>query len=119
MTTLQNYINKKKALNKAFSDLRADGFIARQHFACCSSCANAELGDLVEESGNDKVVFYHKQDTQHMVNTGTLHLRYRHWNGNDEQDTEVGNEILNALLAHDLEPEWDGNPRSCIILKGV
>jgi hypothetical protein len=76
----------KSKLNNAFSKLRKAGYIAKQNFMCCNSCAWAEFSEEVE-----KVVFYHAQNTPD-IKDGFLRLS---WSGNVT-------EICNVLLSEGL-----------------
>lgn len=83
----------KKDLTQAFKELRKLGYFARQNFMCCQSCAWSQ----VPEEKEDKVVFYHRQDTPD-VNYGSVYLA---WNGN-------GNEIVEIMSKY-FKVEWDGS----------
>lgn len=87
---------KKTQLTKAFSDLRKIGYLARQNFSCCQSCAWAEIPD----DKSERAVFYHRQDHMGMRETGEVYLS---WAGN-------GHEIVNVLKSNGLSVEWDGTP---------
>ena len=93
---------RKNEVNELFKKLRKAGYIARQNFACCSSCASYELGELCESKGipedSRKVVYYHRQDTDRFWKTGKLFLG---WSGN-------GDEIKQLALDAGLSVEWDG-----------
>ena len=83
----------KKDLTQAFKELRKLGYFARQNFMCCQSCA----WSAVPEEKEDKVVFYHRQDTPD-VKYGSVYLA---WSGN-------GNEIVEIMSKY-FNVEWDGS----------
>lgn len=97
----------KKVFNEIFKELRQQGFIARQHFACCSTCAWAEIdNELIgigasEEQKN--VVFYHSQDsTSFDKETKDLtSILYLSWRGDGEK-------IAETVRKHGFEVKWDG-----------
>lgn len=74
-------MNRKANLNQAFKELRKLGYFARQNFMCCQNCAWAEVPVDVK-----KVVFYHKQDGQHLEETGECYLS---WSGDRNEIAEV------------------------------
>lgn len=59
-----------KELNKVFQMLRGMGYVARQRYKCCSSCAGAAIAhEFNEKAKKDPsfspkgFIFYHQQDT--------------------------------------------------------
>lgn len=107
-------------LNQAFSSLRKQGFIARQRFMCCGSCASAELCNQVEKMSEKRrakvkgVVFTTRQDRGRtlFIKHGPLETTGCGTIGLTEG--EVGRLVYEALAHQGLQPKWDGNPRSCI-----
>ena len=71
-------------LREAFSNLRKQGYLARQRFSCCSSCAGSELACYVRDMQprrSERVqggVFYHRQDADALRGTymSDLAIRY-------------------------------------------
>lgn len=90
----------KQNLNKAFTELRREGYFAKQNFWCCQTCAWADVPDKKSE----KVVFYHRQDTATLRALGTCYLA---WAGDGKQITEI-------LKKHEIAVEWDGSKDSRI-----
>lgn len=68
---------KKKNLNAAFRLLRRRGYFAAQNFCCCRTCAWAEV-----PNGYDKVVFYHRQETASLAESGECYLS---WSGDKDE----------------------------------
>lgn len=87
----------KEKLTKAFRALRKVGYIARQNFWCCQSCALSALNALPDECV--KYVFYHKQDADNLRDNGACYLA---WGGDGEQ-------IVSILKEAGIAVEWDGN----------
>jgi hypothetical protein len=92
-------------LTPVFKALRSLGYLARQDFKCCQSCAWYEI----PEEKSDKVVFYHRQDKQHLMQYGDCYLS---WSGD-------GNEICYTLRSFGLTVEWDGSNSSRILVKNI
>jgi len=96
-----NYGNFKAALTQSFKDLRRLGYFARQNFECCQSCAWA----VVPEEKEDKVVFYHRQDTKTLEDD----FVYLAWAGD-------GKEIVSVLQKY-FDVSWSGSEHDRIIVK--
>ncbi len=96
-------------LDAAFADLEESGVVARQHFACCQSCGNAEIGaEIADTPGAHGYVYFHMQDTESAADGGSLYLCY----GATETDTDpvaVGHQIVNVLRRHGLRTAWNGD----------
>jgi hypothetical protein len=96
-------------LTDAFHALDLTGIVAREDFACCQSCGNAEIGD---EGGQGKpargYVFYHAQDAERAAQGGTLWLAFGSF---DERigDAQIGEEVAAALRGEGLEVDWAGD----------
>ena len=106
-------------LDDAFRELERTGIVARHNFACCQTCGTHEIGDEIAAAREarrsvDGYVFYHWQDTDRVVTSGELHLRYGGTLGTD--DAAVGRRIVTALRDAGLEPTWTGDPTSTIQL---
>lgn len=91
---MKNEINKIN-LNKAFRELRKNGYFARQNFWCCQTCAWADIPN--EKSKN--VVFYHNQDNQDLKQNGECFLS---WNGDGKLITKI-------LKNNNIKVDWNGN----------
>ena len=108
-------------INAAFATLRKQGFIARQHFLCCGTCAGAALATQVGKMPAAKrakvkgAVFTTRQDR----GARTLFIKY----GRIEPENcaavglptvAIGEALATALKAQGLAVEWDGSPNSCV-----
>ena len=122
-------------LDRAFAQLDASGVIARQDFACCQSCGQAEIWDEVEEPAAWRgYVFFHQQDTDRAVEGDGLYLGF----GGSERGTKtsllgllrpgarkdvlvadeaIGREIVAALTASGLPTTWDGRVQTRILVE--
>ena len=119
-------------LNAAFKNLRKQGFIARQSFSCCSSCAGYKIATDVKEMKEAKRakvkgwVFYTRQDVarprerwSYRGGTQRLFLAYGPVSVHEVGDfglptVEVGQAIKAALEEQGLKVEWDGDPNKRI-----
>lgn len=87
----------KEEITAAFKSLRKQGFVARQNFKCCQTCAWAEMPEDAEN-----VVFYHNQDTERAWNSrGRFDCLYLAWSGN-------GQAIADAFASQGFKVTWDG-----------
>jgi hypothetical protein len=119
-------------LNKVFKEFRKRGLIARQNFSCCGSCAGAELANWYgarRAAGKAEqykgLVFYHRQNTEHLRNDGITYLAYgelsHYENGEVKFKTplstkEVGDIIADVLKKHNMHFEWNGDPDEKILI---
>src|SRR3972149_4184967 len=75
-------VELKEKIGAAFAELRADGFLAKQNYLCCSSCAGyamAERASQLADRGRRVagVVFYHRQDAAATETDGGGYIAYR------------------------------------------
>ena len=119
-------------LDQAFARLTAVGVIARQDFACCTSCAHAEIWDEVPDPRDWRgYVWFHRQDTERAVAGDGLYLGF---GGRDERSrlrrvfggragrsledaATVGHDIVQALAAEELPAIWDGKVDRRILIE--
>lgn len=112
-------------LSKAFANLRKAGFVARQNFTCCASCAADQIRQDVLKMPVEKrakvrgMVYYHHQDAANMRRDGKLFVRYGQialdgWDTTPLIDAEVGEAVFKAFREVGLIPAWDGDPFRCV-----
>jgi hypothetical protein len=111
-------------LNQAFRELRVMGYIARQGYKCCSSCAGYALTETavaqVEKGRTVRgAVFYHKQDRERFLNDGPLHIRFSNLDSTQNgligiNTVEIGKEVVEVFKKHGIQTRWDGSPNSTI-----
>jgi hypothetical protein len=115
----------RRRVQMAFKELRRMGFIAKSNFACCMSCAVAELQDIGNEKRRNKAVYWHRQDEGHFRETGLLNIRYCYIPTKGiEGDTtcvehHIGEQVAMALRKAGLEIQWDGDPGKVIEVVGL
>lgn len=93
----------RDAIKAAYKDLRRHGYFCRSNFWCCGTCACA----AIPEDRGDKYVFYHRQDAQDIDRSGACYLG---WAGD-------GRVIAEAMTSAGLTVEWDGSPRTRILVR--
>jgi hypothetical protein len=100
-------------LDAAFAALEADGIVARQHFTCCGACGVTQILDEMDRVAKDGrpvrgYTFFHIQDTEHAVDGDGLYLSYGARDGSKEAAIAIGHEVVAALRAQGLQPDWNG-----------
>ena len=112
----------KGKIDSVFDELIQEGYIAEMNYACCRTCAFAELTDLAEDMEKDGkivngIVFYHNQGEDFLWKNGSVCLYYRAYNNDaDAAYKEVGECIANKFREVGVNVEWDGNPNKAIKL---
>ncbi|HEX7307695.1 DUF6891 domain-containing protein [Lentzea sp.] len=98
-------------LARAFARLDAGGIVAREHFTCCRTCGNAEIGDEAGP-GARGFVYFHAQSTEAAGHGLTLH--YGGFDDSAATTAAVGTEVVAALEAEGLAADWNGDPGRAI-----
>lgn len=110
----------KALLNKAFADLRKQGFLARQNFMCCGGCASSALGQIVREKPGKYlgVLYYHSQDAERLKTIGEICLGHSPVDdaAPDWAHLLVPHAAKNTLLRYGLLVEWDGTAEQKLIV---
>lgn len=101
-------------LDAAFAALEADGVIARQNFTCCMTCGSTEIWDEIQVATDAGLpargyAFYHSQDTDAAVEGRGVYLAYGACEEGEAPALAVGHQIVAALTAQGLSPEWNGS----------
>lgn len=98
----------KARLTEAFKALRKQGYVTRQSYLCCGSCAASAIGTKFDEQNVPedarKAVYFSRQGGDHLMGTASVHIS---WNGN-------GQEIVDACKAAGLGVNWDGDDWHCV-----
>ncbi|WP_371493485.1 hypothetical protein OG871_38975 [Kitasatospora sp. NBC_00374] len=102
-------------LTRAFTALQEAGITAREHFACCRSCGQSEIGG---EGGPDTrgFVYFHTQCTDSAAAGHGLTLLYGGFDGSPATTTAIGHEVVAALEAAGLRTDWDHDPGQAITI---
>ncbi|MFD7440871.1 DUF6891 domain-containing protein [Streptomyces sp. NPDC059909] len=96
-------------LTRAFAALEASGITAREHFTCCRSCGQSEIGAAGSPDARG-FVYFHTQCTDAASAGHGLTLLYGGFDGSSRTTAAVGREVVAALAEAGLSVEWDGDP---------
>jgi len=126
----------RDAILRAFKKLRSQNIRTRANFWCCGSCACAAITNLDEERKKkgqkpyDGAVYWHRQSNEDLVKSGNLYIYFcveakldGKGSDTDPDDTErraksIGDKLVAALRAEDLDVEWDGSTGTAILVDG-
>lgn len=100
-------------LARAFASLLEAGITAREHFTCCRTCGDSEIGGE-SEPGARGFVYFHTQCTDSAATGHGLTLLYGGFDGSSETTAAIGDEVAAALKAVGLAVEWDRDPGRAI-----
>lgn len=116
---MRTQIVSKGQIAELFADLRTSGFIARQSFMCCSSCACAGIAANKKLRACSGVVYYHRQDAEVWNNPRhkSLMLRFGSASDDEAKTVEVGHKIVQRALALGIPTSWNGEAGTCITVK--
>ena len=101
-------------LDAAFARLEKGGILARQKYADCQNCGVSDISAEMEEAHKkgQRVVgytFFHDQDVEGIVESGSLYLSYGAYADDDEASRKVGSRIVGALRSAGLDAQWSGS----------
>ncbi|MBF9069999.1 DUF6891 domain-containing protein [Streptacidiphilus fuscans] len=105
-------------ITRAFDALEERGITAREHFTCCRSCGQAEIG-AEAEPGSRGFVYFHSQSAEGAASGGALHLHYGGFDGSEQTTRGIGAEVVAALEQVGLSPEWEGDPSQAVLLPSL
>ncbi|MFD5429858.1 DUF6891 domain-containing protein [Streptomyces sp. NPDC127084] len=100
-------------IGRAFAALEAGGVTAREHFTCCRSCGQTEIGAAGSPDARG-FVYFHTQCTDSAAAGRGLDLLYGGFDGSSETTASIGREVVAALAAVGLSVDWNGNPGETI-----
>lgn len=100
-------------ITRAFAVLEEAGLTAREHFTCCRSCGQSEIGGAGAPDARG-FVYFHSQSTDAAAGGHGLTLHYGGFDGSSETTASVGREAVAALERCGLAVEWDGDPGQAI-----
>ncbi|MFF1872859.1 DUF6891 domain-containing protein [Kitasatospora herbaricolor] len=102
-------------LTRAFTALQETGITAREHFTCCRSCGQAEIGGE-GGPGARGFVYFHTQSTDSAAAGHGLTLHYGGFDGSPATTAAIGHEVVAALEAAGLRTDWDHDPGQAITI---
>lgn len=91
----------KQVLNDVFRELRKKGFVARQNYWCCQSCAWSAVESEYDTNDDSNIVFYHNQDADAFENGNLESILYLAWQGDGET-------IRDTFEDYGFNVAWDG-----------
>jgi len=115
-------------LDLAFYVLEEEhGIVARQNFADCQTCGHYEIrgeiqGEIQVLQKQCPVIgytFYHEQDTERVVDGGTLYLAFGAVEDGEQAEVAVAQCIVTVLQEVGLTVEWNGSPKTRILVKDL
>ena len=114
-----NHKKIRQRLFEAFKELRKKGYIARANFMCCSKCASAVLWRELNISTKIGSVYWSQRDENHFLKIGEVYIGFESSIGTPEVDVLIGKYIVSTLISFGLDVEWDENPNTRILVKGL
>lgn len=107
-------------LTAAFTELNADGIVARENWTCCSTCGHDDLWELMKTMPITPggYVFFHQQDSERLgedPTDATLYLAYGPGpivTNADEADAVAliaAARVVDVLREHAFAVTWDGD----------
>ncbi len=103
-----------------------EDIIACQNFTCCQTDGHndiwSEIRDVQSREPHQGApvkgyVFYHEQDTESAVESGTLYLAYGAVGEGEDAARGVANRVVQVLREAGLEATWTSNLRQRILVK--
>ncbi|MEY9845968.1 hypothetical protein ABH940_003051 [Streptacidiphilus sp. BW17] len=105
-------------ITRAFDTLEERGITAREHFTCCRSCGQAEIGAEAEPESRG-FVYFHSQAAEGAASGGSLYLLYGSFDGSEETTRAIGAEAVTALEQVGLSPKWEADPSQAVRLPSL
>ncbi|MCM2391058.1 DUF6891 domain-containing protein [Streptomyces albipurpureus] len=99
-------------LARAFAALDASGITARENFACCHSCGQAEIGGAGSPTARG-FVYFHAQTAEQASERGLL-LHYGGFDSSADTTRAIGREVVSALTEVGLATDWNDDPSKAI-----
>ncbi|MGC5009361.1 DUF6891 domain-containing protein [Streptosporangium sp. DT93] len=100
-------------IGRAFEALEAAGITARENFACCRNCGQAEIGGVSSPDARG-YAYFHSQCTDAAAAGHGLTLLYGGFDGSPDTTASVGREVVAALEGVGLPVRWNGDPGQAI-----
>ena len=126
-------------LGLVFDELKGLGVLGLANFSCCGTCGSGEAYDLIyEDDSLHGYVYFHQQDTERLVESGSTYLGYGvKWSsicseaeydamsGEDRNRVyvqacrELGELVRPVFEKHGVGFEWDGDVSVRMLITGV
>ncbi len=108
-------MDSKDKTRKMFADLRKKGFVARQNYQCCGSCACSIIGNDLKE--DQPYATYNKQNNDAFDGRDlgrTLYINFGSKKEGDEAARKAGGQVALAAFRAGLTVQWDGTAGQCV-----
>lgn len=111
-------------LDFAFYRLEEEaGIVARQNFADCQTCGHHEIQGEIQALQQHRPVmgytFYHEQDTERLVDDGTLYLAFGAIEASAQAEATVARRIVAVLQEAGLTVTWNGSTKTRILIEDL
>jgi hypothetical protein len=111
-------------LDAVFETLEEQGIIALQNAGYTQSDGLSDMSEIYfeaggEESGFTGYCFYHGQDLERVVDSGSLYLTFGATDGDDTRGTEIGHRIKRELESAGFAIEWNGSIKMRLLVTGI
>jgi hypothetical protein len=111
-------------LDLAFYVLEEEhGIVARQNFTDCQTCGHYEIQGEIQALQEQRPVigytFYHEQDTEGVVDGGTLYLAFGAVEEDEQAEAAVAQRIVTVLREAGLTVDWNGSIKTRILVKDL
>ena len=101
----------RRLIRRAFRELRKDGLICCENFACCTTCASSEISDILDENpGALGAVSWNSQDEDDLRKTGRVMIGFLSSKDDPLLQVQVGLRAAQAFRDAGLEAIWDESP---------
>ncbi|MFF5078433.1 DUF6891 domain-containing protein [Actinoplanes sp. NPDC000266] len=112
-------------LTLAFAELNDLGVLARQNFACCGTCAAAEIHGERDGSRHWRgYLWFHEQDTESLIAGGALYLGYGAYDAPEAGyqaavERLMDDVVFPVLHRHGMRPDWNRNLSTRVHVTGA
>jgi hypothetical protein len=104
----------RATVERAFESLRKQGIVAEAKFEDCARCAVVAMTDLLEEQDSPGGVYWHDQDDERLEQGEDLAVGFVARGDGDA--AAIGQALVAALQAENLNVEWDGSPDKRVVV---
>lgn len=109
--------HQRQLLRKAFKKLEQKGLIARPNYLCCTTCASNAVAWDADLMGLQGGVYWHGQNEDSLRDGGDLYIGFVGAGFDDGKTAEVGKALVGILKEEGLDPLWDGDPATKVLVQ--
>jgi prepilin-type processing-associated H-X9-DG protein len=107
---MNNRVTRRK-LRRSFEELRKDGILAEEAFACCTTCATSELAQMINEKKALGGVYWNCQDEDSFRHYGGVMIGFV---DGSASGIEVAKRAVLEFERQGLSVRWNGSERAKI-----